>query len=45
MDWRPLTGLTEAHRGTTTERVLSRVVLDLVADAHAEDIAEANSAQ
>jgi hypothetical protein len=44
-DWRPLLGLTEAHRGTTTERVITRVVLDLVAAAHADDIAAANSAQ
>ncbi len=37
MDWRPLVGLTEAHRGSLVELVLSQVVLDLVIEARKEE--------
>lgn len=37
-DWRPLVGLTEAHRGTVVERVLYRSVLDEVREAHEADV-------
>lgn len=43
LDPRPFLGLTEAHRGTTVERVLMQTVLDLVFEDRRE-VARQNQA-